>query len=63
MDNSDAPFFEMFRTLQLAPLDAEACRVLWAAVCGREISVEEARPLHILTGGSPPIEDRDSGGG
>ncbi|MBT9554586.1 MAG: hypothetical protein IV100_01100 [Myxococcales bacterium] len=55
MDNSDAPFFEMFRTLQLAPLDAEACRVLWAAVSGREISVEEARPLHILTGGSPRL--------
>ena len=51
----EAPFYEFFRTLLLAPLPLGECRVLWEAVSGETRSEREIRPLQILTGGDPRL--------
>ena len=51
----EAPFYEFFRTLLLAPLPLSECRVLWEAVSGETRSEREIRPLQILTGGDPRL--------
>ena len=55
LDDPQEPFFELFRTLSLNPLDTESCRRLWLAVDGDERSEWEIRPLQILTGGNPRL--------
>ena len=51
----EAPFYEFFRTLLLAPLPLSECKVLWEAVSGETRSEREIRPLQILTGGDPRL--------
>ena len=51
----EQPFFELFRTIDLDPLDTEECRSLWKMVSGDEVSGRAIRPLEILTGGSPRL--------
>jgi len=51
----EAPFYEFFRTLPLAPLPLGECKVLWGAVSGETRSEREIRPLQILTGGDPRL--------
>ena len=51
----EAPFYEFFRTLPLAPLPLSECKVLWEAVSGETRSEREVRPLQILTGGDPRL--------
>ena len=53
LDDAREPFFELFRTISLAPLDTAQCRRLWEVVSGDTASEREIRPLEILTGGSP----------
>ena len=53
LDDAREPFFELFRTISLAPLDTAQCRRLWEVVSGAPTSEREIRPLEILTGGSP----------
>jgi tetratricopeptide (TPR) repeat protein len=53
VENADEPFFELFRTVDLKPLDTDECRRLWETVSGDEVRDREIRPLEILTGGSP----------
>lgn len=55
MENADAPFFEMFQLIVLRPLNREQCQRVWCAVTGRDLSIEEARAVQILTGGSPRL--------
>lgn len=55
LDDAQEPFFELFRTLQLDPLNTEECRRLWQIVSGDTVSGREIRPLEILTGGSPRL--------
>ncbi len=55
LDDPRAPFFELFRLVQLEPLDTEECRRLWTAVSGQAAHRYEIRPLEILTGGSPRL--------
>ena len=55
LDNAQEPFFELFRTVQLEPLNTEECRRLWQIVSGDTVSGREIRPLEILTGGSPRL--------
>ena len=55
MENADAPFFEMFHLVVLRPLNREQCQRIWESVTRRELSVEEARAVQILTGGSPRL--------
>lgn len=53
IENADEPFFELFRTVDLSPLDTDECGRLWETVSGDEVRDREIRPLEILTGGSP----------
>ena len=53
LDDAGAPFFELFRILQLKPLSTEECQDLWHAITGERHEATQMRPLEILTGGSP----------
>jgi len=55
LDDARAPFFELFRILQLRPLSTEECQDLWHAITGERREVRQMRPLEILTGGSPRL--------
>ena len=55
LDDARQPFFELFRTIPLRPLDTEDCRRLWRAAGGGDRSAWNIRPLEILTGGSPRL--------
>ena len=55
LDDAEAPFFELFREVQLPPLDNQECLDLWQAATGDTVSAREIRPLQILTGGSPRL--------
>ena len=54
LDDADEPFFELFRTVCLEPLDTEECRRVWQMVGGEDRG-REIRPLQILTGGNPRL--------
>ena len=55
LDDVEQPLFELFRTIELEPLDTEECRRLWKMLSGDEVSGRDIRPLEILTGGSPRL--------
>ncbi|MDE2973230.1 MAG: AAA family ATPase [Gemmatimonadota bacterium] len=55
LDDVSEPFFEMFRIVDLAPLNTEECGRLWEVVSGKRASRSEVRPLQILTGGNPRL--------
>ncbi len=55
LDDAEQPFFELFRTVNLQPLDTDECRLLWQVVSGDTMSSREIRPLQILTGGNPRL--------
>ena len=55
LDDAEQPFFELFRIVDLEPLDIDACRRLWNMVSGDEQTNREITPLRILTGGSPRL--------
>jgi len=48
-------FYEMFRVLDLKPLNTSECRRLWEGVSGQEVSEQRVRPIEILTGGNPRL--------
>ena len=51
----DRALFDLFRTVQLRPLDYDECAVLWERVSGKRPDFGQMRSLHILTGGSPRL--------
>ncbi len=53
LDDAGEPFFELFRIIALAPLNAAQCGRLWEVVSGDAASERQQRALEILTGGSP----------
>ena len=55
LDDVVQPFFELFRTIGLQPLDRDESRLLWQVVSGDPVSSREIRPLQILTGGNPRL--------
>ena len=55
LDDATQPFFELFRTIDLRPLNTEECLRLWHMISGNTVSQHEIRPLEILTGGSPRL--------
>ena len=55
LDDPAQPFFELFRTLRLEPLDTGECRRLWHVVSGDDVIERQIRPLQILTGGNPRL--------
>ena len=55
LEDAEEPFFELFRVIDLTPLTTEECRCLWQTVSGDRVSVQDVRPLEILTGGNPRL--------
>ena len=55
LDDAEQPFFELFRIVELKPLDTDECHRLWRAVSGDSARGREIRPVEILTGGSPRL--------
>ena len=55
LDDATQPFFELFRMVNLKPLNTEECCRLWQMISGDVVSEHEIRPLEILTGGSPRL--------
>ena len=55
LDDATQPFFELFRIVDLKPLNTEECYRLWQMISGDMVSEHEIRPLEILTGGSPRL--------
>ena len=55
LDEAAQPFFELFRIVDLEPLDTDACRLLWNMVSGDTQTSREITPLRILTGGNPRL--------
>ena len=55
IDHPDRALYDLFRTLQLRPLDTKECAVLWETVSGRHRAPSTIRSLEILTGGSPRL--------
>ena len=55
LDDANQPFFELFRIVDLEPLDTDACRRLWNMVSDDKQTNREIKPLRILTGGSPRL--------
>ena len=55
LDDVEQPFFELFRTISLDPLDTEESRLLWQMASGDKVGERAIRPLQILTGGDPRL--------
>ena len=55
LDDAAQPFFELFRIIDLKPLNTDECLRLWHMISGNMVSEREIRPLEILTGGSPRL--------
>lgn len=55
LDDGRAPFFDLFRTVSLEPLNSDECRRLWQEISGESLEGRAIRPLEILTGGSPRL--------
>lgn len=49
------PFFDIFRTLNLEPLNRGECALLWQVLTGESVGERQVQPLRILTGGSPRL--------
>ena len=55
IDHPDRALYDLFRPLQLRPLNTDECATLWAAVSGQRREPTTIRSLEILTGGSPRL--------
>ena len=55
IDNTGKPMFELFRTIELEPLDEDDCRKMWISISGMEPTDRRIRPIQILTGGNPRL--------
>ena len=55
IDHPDRALYDLFRPLQLRPLNTQECATLWEAVSGQPREPTTIRSLEILTGGSPRL--------
>ena len=55
IDHPDRALYDLFRPLQLRPLNTEECATLWEAVSRQRREPTTIRSLEILTGGSPRL--------
>ena len=55
IDHPDRALYDLFRPLQLRPLNTDECATLWEAVSGQRREPTTIRSLEILTGGSPRL--------
>ena len=55
IDRPDRALYDLFRGINLRPLDERECGVLWESVSGKSPESGKVRSLQILTGGSPRL--------
>ncbi len=55
MNDPKKALYELFRVIQLYPLDTEGCATLWQTVSGQARAPQTIQALRILTGGSPRL--------
>lgn len=55
IDKPKAATYEMFRVIQLRPLEREECRAIWARLTGETLEGQMIRPIEIFTGGNPRL--------
>ncbi|MDE2822644.1 MAG: hypothetical protein OXK79_03985, partial [Chloroflexota bacterium] len=55
IDRPDRALYDLFRLINLRPLDQQECSALWEAVSGELPDRGKVRSLQILTGGSPRL--------
>ncbi len=55
IDRPDQALYDLFRLINLRPLDEQECSALWEAVSGELPHRGKVRSLQILTGGSPRL--------
>ena len=55
IDRPDRALYDLFRLINLRPLDEQECSALWEAVSGELPDRGKVRSLQILTGGSPRL--------
>ena len=55
MNDPKEALYELFRVIQLHPLDTEDCATLWQTVSGQARALQTIQALRILTGGSPRL--------
>ncbi|MCY4648203.1 MAG: AAA family ATPase [Gammaproteobacteria bacterium] len=55
LDDVSAPFFELFRIIQLEPLSTAECQSLWQVITGEQRPAGQMRPVEVFTGGSPRL--------
>ena len=55
IDQSDRAMYDLFRSINLRPLDTGECEVLWRSISGPSSTDQTVRPIEILTGGNPRL--------
>ena len=55
IDNPEHALYDIFRIINLHPLDTAECEALWQTVADKSSAGEAVRPLEILTGGNPRL--------
>ena len=55
IDRPDRALYDLFRVINLRPLDEQECRALWKAASGECPESGKVRSVQILTGGSPRL--------
>ena len=55
LDDPARALYDLFRVIQLSPLDTDGCEALWSRVSGQPKGTLSMRPLEILTGGNPRL--------
>ncbi len=55
IDRPDRALYDLFRVIELRPLDETECSALWHAVSGERPETGKIRSVRILTGGSPRL--------
>lgn len=55
IEESDKAMFDLFKIIDLDPLENKDVQALWKSVTGEEPAQNEVRPIQILTGGNPRL--------
>lgn len=55
VEQPDRPMFDLFRRVELDPLDVAETERLWGTVSGFEIGLQRAAAIRVLTGGNPRL--------
>jgi tetratricopeptide (TPR) repeat protein len=55
MDEYNQALYELFRIIELEPLEDEEAQAVWTAASGQTAPRHQLRPIQILTGGNPRL--------